>query len=191
MALFTAKMRDALGHFAQHRKKAAAYRYAYNAENMKPNTVHHEAYLLFEHPLMKQAVQTMEAVAAVATQVDSAWVLKRAALIADFNINAFVTTDDLGNSVYDFRDATADDWYCISEYTVDEITKGRGDDMYDVERVKLKSHCKLRALELVGKHTDVQAFREQLEITGALGIAQISTEDYKAARADMLEEDDC
>lgn len=102
--------------------------------------------------------------------VDSAWVLKRARLLADFNINTFVKVGANKKAVYDFSEASHDDWYCISEYTVDQISKGGSDDIYDVERTKIKTHCKLRALELVGKHVSVQAFKDQVEHTGAIAM---------------------
>jgi phage terminase small subunit len=107
--------------------------------------------------------------------IDKGWLLTRLALLADFNIDAFIVTDRNGNAVYDFSRATPDDWYCISEYTVDRIHKGRKDDTYDVERTKLKTHCKLKALELIGKHTDVQSFREQVEHSGAVEITLTRT----------------
>lgn len=101
-----------------------------------------------------------------AMQIDALWVLKRAALLADFNIRKFIKVDGGGNAVYDFSEATDDDWYCISEYTVDEIARGTGDDQFFVDRVKLKSFDKLRALELVGKHIDVGAFEDKLKLLG-------------------------
>ena len=99
------------------------------------------------------------------TKIDSAWVLKRAALLADFNIGKFVVVGDNGLGCYDFTSATLDDWYCIQEYTVKQVFK----NVIPVTEVKLKRFDVLRALELVGKHVDVQAFREVKEITGPGG----------------------
>lgn len=97
-------------------------------------------------------------------EIDALWVLKRAAKLANFNIEDFIVEED-GKAYYDFRKATRDDWYCISEYTVKTI-RGKGDSLIPVEEVKLKAYDKLRALELVGKHVDVAAFKERLEHSG-------------------------
>lgn len=190
MALFTAKMQDALQHFAVQRNKAAAYRHAYDTSAMASATIQHEAHLLFKHPLMAAAVSSMQAVAAATVKIDAVWVLKRAALLADFNINKFIHVESSGIAVYDFSEATDDDWYCISEYTVKGLVR-RSDNTYMVDEIKIKATCKLQALKLVGQHIAVGAFKDQLELTGALGIAQISTGEYKAARQEMLNEDEC
>lgn len=84
-------------------------------------------------------------------KIDAFWILRRAALLADFNIKKFLRDDPNGNAVYDFSTASDDDWYCISEFTVDEINRGSGNDVYDVDRIKLKAHDKIRALELVSR----------------------------------------
>ena len=99
------------------------------------------------------------------SSVDAAWVLKRAVLLADFNINKFIKV--IGNeAVYDFTQATEDDWYCISEYTHDSSFVKGDMGVIPVEKLRLKSYDKLRALELVGKHIDVGAFKEVVEHTG-------------------------
>lgn len=190
MAQFTAKMQKAFVHFAEHRNKSEAYRHAYNCENMKEESIRVKAWQLFEHPLMASAISSMQAAAATKVQIDAAWVLKRAALLADFNINRFIRAREDGTAVYDFSKATDDDWYCISEYTVDVITKGRGIDAYEVDRVKLKTHSKINALRMVGDHVNVQAFKEQIEHTGAVAFTQLNAEEYKQARRDMLADDD-
>lgn len=98
-------------------------------------------------------------------QIDVLWVLKRAALIADFNINKFIRVE--GNeAVYDFSSATDDDWYCISEYTADSSFVKGDCGMIPVDKLRLKSFDKLRALELVGKHVNVGAFKDKVELSG-------------------------
>lgn len=100
-----------------------------------------------------------------ALQIDALWVLKRAALLADFNINKFIRVNN-GEAVYDFSEATEDDWYCIQEYVTDSsFVKGEM-GLVPVEKVRLKSYDKLRALELVGKHINVGAFKDKLELSG-------------------------
>lgn len=100
-----------------------------------------------------------------ALQIDALWVLKRAALLADFNINKFIRVNN-GDAVYDFSEATEDDWYCIQEYVTDSsFVKGEM-GLVPVEKVRLKSYDKLRALELVGKHINVGAFKDKLELSG-------------------------
>lgn len=98
-------------------------------------------------------------------QIDALWVLKRAALLANFNINRFIRVEGK-EAVYDFSNATEDDWYCIQEYVADS-TFVKGDcGLIPVEKVRVKSFDKLRALELVGKHVNVQAFKDKLELSG-------------------------
>lgn len=188
----TANMLKALDAYSRDpaRNKVEAYKAGYSWENMKPNVLAVRATELFNMPFMKNAVAAMNAAASARTGINKAWVLKRAALLADFNISKFIRTQDDGTAVYDFSNATDDDWYCISEYTVDTLSKRDAAGIYEVDRVKLKSHCKLRALELVGKHIDVGAFSDKVEHTGVVGLASLSMDEYKAARAEMLKEDD-
>jgi len=62
---------------------------------------------------------------------------------------------------------------------------------------KIKWPDKVKNLELLGKHVAVQAFRDQAahEHTGKNGgpieVAALTKDEYKAARREMLEDDDC
>lgn len=98
-------------------------------------------------------------------KIDTLWVLKRAALLADFNINDFIVVKG-GVAFYDFSKATKDDWYCISEYTNEQVMVEGGEDLIPANKVKIKPYDKLRALELVGKHVDVGAFKDKVELSG-------------------------
>jgi phage terminase small subunit len=62
---------------------------------------------------------------------------------------------------------------------------------------KIKWPDKVKNLELLGKHISVMAFKEQAshEHTGKNGgpieVATLTKDEYKAARREMLEDDDC
>lgn len=62
---------------------------------------------------------------------------------------------------------------------------------------KIKWPDKVKNLELLGKHISVMAFKEQAshEHTGKNGgpieVAALTKDEYKAARQEMLEDDDC
>lgn len=122
--------------------------------------------ILFEDISDESVSDLMETQMEIQTmKIDSLWVLKRAALLADFNLNRFITVHD-NEAVYDFSTASEDDWYCIQEYTSDHSFMRAGDDLVPVHKVKVKSYDKLRALELVGKHVDVGAFKDKVELSG-------------------------
>ena len=123
-------------------------------------TVNSRASEFFALGKVQGRLDEIAADAQTATGIDAQWVLTRLALLADFNIKKFTIVEN-GIAYYDFSNATDDDWYCISEYAVDQLSKGLGEEKIEVERVKLKNVDKLRALELVGKHRLVQAFEEK------------------------------
>lgn len=190
---FTGKMQQALAHYAADpdRSKSAAYKAAYDTSNMNSQTISTKAWELFQHPLMATAVQSMLATAVAKAGIDAEWVLKRAALLADFNIKKFVQIDGGGQPYYDFSEATDDDWYCIDELVVDTIGKRKFGETVEVDRIKVKTTAKAVALRLVGDHVSVQAFRENVKVDGAVALTQLDPEEFKQARREMLNDDDC
>lgn len=98
-------------------------------------------------------------------EINADWVLKRAKLLADFNISKFIKLED-DKAVYDFSSATTDDWYCIEEYTTEiSFQKAASGDLIPVEKFRIKTVSKIAALKLIGDHVNVQAFRESAEAT--------------------------
>lgn len=158
----TPKMRKALDYYAKdpNKNKSDAYRHAYSASRMNDNVVHVRASELFNHPLMAEAVEQMNAEAAKHRAIDASWVLAKLQLLAEFNINKFIVIRN-DKAYYDFSKATDDDWYCISEYSRDTVTKAVGEDLIEVDKVKLKAACKLTALKLAGQHVGVGAFQQE------------------------------
>lgn len=123
--------------------------------------------------------------------VDAEWVLRRAKLIADFNIKRFITVTDAGDAVYDFTEATDDDWYCIDEYVTEQSYRGMKGFEVPVDKLKIKTAGRLAALKLVGDHVKVQAFKENVEHSGTVTQINMTSDDYKQARAEAMAQDDC
>jgi len=123
--------------------------------------------------------------------VDAEWVLRRARLIADFNIKKFITVTDAGDAVYDFSKATDDDWYCIDEYVTEQSYRAMKGYEVPVDKLKIKTAGRLAALKLVGDHVKVQAFKDNIEHSGTVTQINMTPDDYKKARHEMLNSDDC
>ncbi len=124
-------------------------------------------------------------------RIDSEWVLKRARLLADFNIRKFITVTANGDAVYDFTEATDDDWYCIEEYTTEQAYRRTQGGQVPVDKLKIKTPSKVAALKLVGDHVKVQAFKENIEHSGTVTQINMTADEYKQARAEAMAQDDC
>lgn len=201
--LFTSKQRNTIAGYIKHGCKLQAYKKAYDCSKQSEKTTKRASAKFFAMPKVKAVVAQVQAEAirraniqiedaiqgSMETQIelaqeenlmaiDAEWVLKRAASLADFNISKFIRTDEHGNAIYDFSDASDEDWYCIQEYTVEEIGRGVGNDKYLVDRLKIKACDKLRALELVGKHVEVQAFRDNVDVNHSGEVKHRSLNDF-------------
>jgi phage terminase small subunit len=127
--------------------------------------------------------------------VDADYVLKRLFEIDQMDV-LDIMTDDM-------RIKPVSQWPAswrryLSGFDLAEIFEGRGEEREMVGILKkIKWPDKVRNLELLGKHISVQAFREQAatSLTGKYGgpleVALLSREEYRQARREMLEDDDC
>jgi len=167
---YTAEETAALQHFMSDptRNKTAAYRRAFDCSGMSEHQINCRASALFKRPHIATAVEHVTAQAIHKAELNAQYVAERLRLIADFNISKFMRLDERGAAYYDFSEATEDDWYCIAEYTVDSkaLITPEGNAKGVVEKVKIKATSRLQALKLIGDLTSVQAFRENLGLTG-------------------------
>lgn len=172
---FTPKQKKAIQGYIRTGNKFQSYIAAYDVKDPKGRTAKQNCYALFRQPHIKAVInQIQEAAVKIASfdvkdmiegtiddlieeqkevetlKIDAYWIMRKAASLAAFNIKKFIK-DDSDRPYYDFSNATDEDWYCISEITMDEISKGSGEDKYYVDRIKIKGPDKLRALELTAK----------------------------------------
>ena len=126
-------------------------------------------------------------------KIDANWLLKRLADEADADVADLY--DDNNNLL------PVSEWPeiwrkgLVAGVDVEEIFDGYGKDRVKIgETVKIKVSDRVRRLELIGKHVDVQAFPTKVEHTGPNGgpIEQVimDKDEYKKMREEMLKDDD-
>lgn len=130
-------------------------------------------------------------------KIDASYVLKRLVEIDQMDVLDIVR-DDL--SLKPVTDWPASWRRYISGFDLAEMFEYTGEDggkeLAGIIK-KIKWPDKVKNLELLGKHVSVMAFKEQAshEHTGKNGgpieVATLTKDEYKAARQEMLEDDDC
>ena len=128
-------------------------------------------------------------------KIDKGWILRRAKLLAEFSISKFIRQEG-GEAVYDFSNATPDDWWCVEEYVTEETLsdlKASGGEPLPAGKVKkrIKTPSKIQALKLLGDHVDVAAFKDHSETSGQVTHVHMSQDEYKKAREQAIRDDDC
>ena len=152
------------------RSYTQSYRHAYNVESMGESAQRREALTLFKLPhIVEYVTQRMLMIGRRELQlrkerqqhgeIDAAYVLHKAWLLAEFNIRKFIKLEEkTGYPYYDFRDADDDDWWCIDEMSIDTVVSGGTHDRLYVDKVKIKTTKRRDALKLIGDHVKVAAF---------------------------------
>jgi len=116
-------------------------------------------------------------------EVDADYVIQKFKDIVEADLGDLLVINEDGTAYYDFSRAKPEHMAALSEFTVDEISKGRGDDAVPVSRIRVKMHDKLRALEALGKHLGL--FTEKIEIKGEVDLIRT----IEARRRQQVEDD--
>lgn len=121
-----------------------------------------EGHRLLSDPKVAEAIAALKAERSEKTGVDAAWLLKRLAIEAEADVS------DLYDEAGHVRPVK--EWPLIwrqglvAGIDVETIGEGAG------RITKLKVSDRVKRLELIGKHIDVQAFREQVAHTGGVTV---------------------
>lgn len=119
-------------------------------------------------PQIAEAIAAAQAARSEKTGIDAAWLLKRLADEAVADVRDLYTDDG--------RIKPVNDWPLIwrqglvAGLEVETIGEGAG----HVTKVKLSD--RIKRLELIGRHIDVQAFKDKIEQSGAVSLV-VSSED--------------
>jgi len=121
-----------------------------------------QAYQLMQIPEVAEAIKAAMDERNKRLQVDADYVLKRLTEIDQLDLADIF---DLDGKLMPIRQ-----WPLIWRQMVKEV---------DMKTGKVKFHDKLRALELIGKHVNVNAFREQVNHTGEINFTDMTDEELE------------
>lgn len=121
-----------------------------------------QAYQLMQLSEVAQAIEAAMGERNKRLQVDADYVLQRLTEIDQLDLADIF---DLDGKLMPIRQ-----WPLIWRQMVKEV---------DMKTGKVKFHDKLRALELIGKHVNVNAFREQVNHTGNINFTEMTDEELE------------
>ena len=179
MAGLTAKQESACLKYLECGDKSEAYRHAYNAENMKPETINRKAHELFKQGKITARMKELRSAIERRTEITVDRVLNELALLGFANMADYIRIGADGDPFIDLSDLTREQAAAISETMVEDYYEGRGEDARQVRKVRLKFHDKRGALVDIGKHLGMFIDRSEIEVTqkGPLVIVRKSKED--------------
>lgn len=150
-----------------------AYRRAFpNAHKMKKKTIAVVSSQFFNRDDVKERLKELEIqkaeVAKKEFDVDAAYVLRRLVEIDRMDIADIL--EEEGRAIKPVNEWPEVWRQFINAFDVEEIFAGRGDDRLRIGLLrKIKWPDKVRNLEMLGKHVEVNAFKEVQEHTGPGG----------------------
>ncbi len=126
------------------------------------------AYQLLQKPSVRDAIAAGKADRSEKTAIDAAYVLQRLVEIDQMDVADILTDDGYIKPVKEWPKA----WrQTLSGLDVQELWEGQGEDREMTGLLKkIKWPDKVKNLELLGKHVDVQAFKERTELSGGLAM---------------------
>lgn len=138
----------------------AAIRAGYSAK-----TANEQAARLLAKASVAEAVANAMEKRTERTQIDADWLLKRLADEAEADVSDLYDEGDALKPVADWPPI----WRkgLVAGLDVEEVREG-GAVVAVIRKIKLSDRVK--RLELIGKHVDVQAFRERVEHTGSVTV---------------------
>lgn len=163
----TAKQQRFVDEYLVDLNATRAYMAAFETENERSAAV--SAAKLLRNPKVAAAINAAKQARSEATKIDAAYVLQRLheeneADLADLYDKATGQLKPVHKWPLIWRKGL------IQGVDVEELTNADGDNIGRVKKVKVSD--RIKRTELIGKHVTVQAFKEQVEVSGTIGLAE-------------------
>ena len=110
-------------------------------------------------------------------------VLSELSSVGFSNMLDYIKTTEEGDAYVDLSNLTREQAAAIQQITVDEFVDGRGKNVREVKRTRLKLADKNRSLELLGKH--LKLFTERVEVSALEGLPERLDEAMKRKNANI------
>ena len=148
---------------------SAAYRKSYSSKKMKPESVNRNAKAMLDNIKIASRVSELKLKRLERSNIDADYVLKRLVQIDEMDVIDILDNDGNPLPIREWPQA----WRrTISGIDVHEMMQG--DTLSIIKKIKWPD--KVKNLELLGKHINIQAFKEQKELSGDLTVNNLIKE---------------
>lgn len=164
------------------------YRGAYKTGNMKPETVNRKAKELEDNGKITARIAELRAEVAEEAKIDASYVLRRLVEIDQMDLLDIMSED--ASSFLPLSEWPKVWRQYLSAIDFSELWTGLGDDR-EIAGVlkKIKWPDKTKNLELLGKHVEVQAFKDKVEVedvTNPIDLSSLNSVDREALKTILL-----
>lgn len=134
-------------------------------------------------PVIQERISELKSDRCERIAVDAAYVLQRHIDIDQMDMADILTDDGYMKPIREWPKI----WrQYLSGMDISELWEGRGDEKEQIGVLKkIKWPDKVKNLELLGKHVDVQAYREKTDVNHSGTITTYSKEDYEKAESNL------
>ena len=154
-----------------------AYRKNYNTKGMNAASINREAQRLMDNPKVATRIAELKVRREEKTGVDAEWLLKRLALEAEADVADLYDDNGHVKSIHEWpliwRQGLVGGMDVTQEF---ETVDGKREAVGAVTKLKISDRVK--RLELIGKHVDVQAFLERKEVKALVTFPALMGELY-------------
>lgn len=133
-------------------------------------TANQQGYILLDHPGIKAAIDAAKVKRSERTEIDAEWMLQR--LVAEVEADLADLYTDAGDL------KPVDEWPKIWRQglvvgvEIEALFDSSGKDRVQIGHTKkIKLSDRVRRLELIGKHVRINAFQDQVNVSGVEGLA--------------------
>jgi phage terminase small subunit len=143
----------------------AAIRAGYSARTANP-----QGPRLLGNPEIQAAIAAAMAERCEQTKIDATWLLKRLVAEAEADLADLYDEENRLKPVHEWPPIWRQG--LVAGVEVEELFEGRGDDREQIGVVKkVRLSDRVKRIELIGKHIDVSAFQENVNLTGVDDLA--------------------
>lgn len=138
-----------------------AYRKAYKCGRMKPETVNRNAAKLKNSNKIATRIKQLREERSERTKIDADWVIKNLVAAHDMKISDILNDDWVVKPLSEWPEV----WLVnLSAFDIQEIVGSKDGPITTILK-KFKWPDKTKLKELIGKHVDVQAFSDKVDLT--------------------------
>lgn len=122
----------------------------------------------FNHPEVIKEIERRQKIASTRTDISLEWALTELKKIAEANLGDIIEVAEDGTYKINMAKMGPNLRAALTNFTVDDMSDGRGDEAQSFKRLRIGVSDKVRAIDLIIRHAGLSKEKVQVEVSGDL-----------------------